>query len=207
VVTAGGVDGDAWRRPANPRFLVPGFALSRLFRTRVRRALAGLADKAPAETWSRPWVVHVKRAGDGLRVAAYLARYVHRVAISEDRIARSEHDRVVFRYSDSRTRQVRRCDLEASTFIARFLQHVLPRGFTKVRYYGLFAPACRRQLANARAILEHHQTASTPTTTGTTDHQISDERPPWRCPFCHQGTLRWIRAVHRQRGPPWHLDP
>lgn len=202
LVTAGGLDGDTWRRPANPRFLVPGYALSRLFRARVRRALAGLAHQVPAETWTRPWVVHVKRAGDGLRVAGYLARYVHRVAISEGRIERFERGRVVFRYSDSRTHQVRRCDLEAPAFIARFLQHVLPRGFTKVRYYGLFAPASRRRLATARAILDDHRTASTPTTTGAAADPVAEERPLWRCPYCHQGALRWIRAIHRQRGPP-----
>ena len=86
--------------------------------------------------------------------------------------------------------------------VGEYLQHVLPRGFTKVRYYGLFAPACRRRLATARAILDDHQTASTPTTTGAGDDPVAEERPLWRCPYCHHGALRWIRAIHRQRGPP-----
>ena len=202
LVTGGGLDGEVWRRPRNPRFLVPGYALSKLFRARVRRALAGLAQEVPAEVWASPWVVHVKHAGDGARVASYLARYVHRVAISQDRIELFDDARVVFRYSDSRTHEVRRCELPASDFIARFLQHVLPRGFTKVRHYGLFAPACRAMLATARTILEQHQVGAAPAPATSTADQAGDDRPPWRCPYCHLGRLHFIRAVHRQRGPP-----
>jgi len=81
-------------------------------------------------------------------------------------------------------------------------QHVLPRGFTRVRHYGLFAPACRAMLATARTILEQHQVDAAPATdTSTADH-AGDDRPPWRCPYCGYGSLHWIRAVHRQRGPP-----
>lgn len=202
LVTGGGLDGDTWRRPANPHFLVPGFALSKLFRARLRRALADLADDVPADTWAKPWVVHVKHAGDGVRVASYLARYVHRVAIANERIAAFDGDHVVFRYRDSRSHETHSCTLPVLGFIARFLQHALPRGFTKVRRYGLFAPACRRQLATARSILDHHRRSTEPEATTTITQPALEKRPPWRCPFCHQGTLHWTGVVSRGRPPP-----
>lgn len=202
LVTGGGLDGYTWRRPANPRFLVPGFALSKLFRARMRRALAALTAHVPPGTWETPWVVHVKHAGDGVRVASYLARYVHRVAIANERILAFDGDRVIFRYRDSRSSESRSCCLPVHSFIARFLQHALPRGFTKVRHYGLYAPSCRPQLATAHGILEHHhRTAMSPAKVAAAQ-PAPDQRPPWRCPFCHQGTLRLVRVLSRGRAPP-----
>jgi hypothetical protein len=206
LVTAGGLTADrqAWIKPANPKFLVPGYALSVIFRAKVRDAFAaaGLADGADQTVWNQRWVVHVKDAGTGERVAEYLARYVYRVALTNGRIERFQSDTVTFRYSDSRTHQVRRCTLPSERFIARFLQHVLPSGFTKVRYYGIFAPACREQLDLARMLLARVGESERRTGTrqaATCPHDLDRPRP---CAVCGRGQLRLVAIVYRPRGPP-----
>jgi hypothetical protein len=89
----------------------------------------------------------------------YLAPYVFRVAISNRRLVKLENDAelvptVTFRYHATDTGQLKLCTLSAEEFIRRFLQHVLPKGFVKVRYFGFFAPGCRKRLASLRQRLE-----------------------------------------------------
>lgn len=88
--------------------------------------------------------------GNGQKAFKYLAPYVFRVAISNSRLVSCENDQVTFRYRASNTGQPKLCTLEAEEFIHRFLQHVLPKGFVKVRYYGFLSPGCRAQLALIR---------------------------------------------------------
>jgi hypothetical protein len=141
LATAGGLtdQGEAWRKPAHSRFLVPGYALSTIFRAKVRDALDRedlLAQVDPA-VFRKSWNVHLEHAGDGEHAAEYLSRYVHRVALTNDRIEAFDQGCVTFRYIDSRTHQARHLTLPVHAFIARFLQHVLPKGFQKIRGYGL----------------------------------------------------------------------
>ena len=91
--------------------------------------------------------MHCKPVGDGRTVLKYLAPYIFRIAISNRRLVKLEHDQVTFRYRTSDTDQLRLCTLSAGEFIHRFLQQFLPKGFVKVRYYGIFAPGCRKCLA------------------------------------------------------------
>jgi hypothetical protein len=182
LVPAGAlVDGD-WKTPRHRGFLVPVRALSVLFRAKFRDALqmTDLFPSVPAQTWTRPWVVHSKPVGTGEKALAYLARYVFRVAITDNSIV-SDHDGVVtFRYKDSETRQQRLCSLPAEEFIRRFLQHVLPPGFVKVRYYGLFAPRNRALLDSARRLL-HLRYPAPPSISPIVS---PDRRPPHICPTC-----------------------
>jgi hypothetical protein len=154
LVTAGGLRGadQTWVRPRHAAFLVPGRALARLFRGKVRAGLrkAGLLEPVPAAVWRQEWVVHVQPAGTGEKVLEYLARYVFRIALVNSRLERFEDGQVTFRYRDGRTSLLQRCTLDAVAFLDRFLQHVLPPGFTKVRHYGLFSPSRRDLLAQAR---------------------------------------------------------
>jgi hypothetical protein len=157
LVTAGGLsaDGATWIKPAHERFLLPGYMLSRIFRAKMRQALArtGLAGDIDPSAWERRWTVHVKAIGRGEHAALYLSRYVHRVALTNHRIERFNTGRVTFRYSHARTGETRRLTLPVNVFIARFLQHVLPKGFTKVRSYGLLSPTRRAELEVTRALL------------------------------------------------------
>ncbi|MDP1861121.1 MAG: IS91 family transposase, partial [Gemmatimonadaceae bacterium] len=160
LVTAGGLspDGAAWVTPAQPRFLMPGYALSQIFRAKMRDALAraGLDRAVDPTVWERAWTVHIQQIGNGAHATRYLARYVYHVALTNHRLERFEHGRVTFRYTHARTRETRRVTLPVDTFIARFLQHVLPRGFTKIRYYGLLSPTGRTDLERARTLLALH---------------------------------------------------
>ena len=169
VVTGGGLSCDArgradptpcWRS-CRPGFFLPVRVLSSLFRgkylARLRRAfeqgklkfparLKALADKATFARWLRPlykkdWVVYSKRPfGGPLQVLKYLARYTHRVAISNGRLLKLEDGQVTFRYKDYADAQRHKTmTLSAEEFLRRFVQHILPRGFVKIRHYGLWA--------------------------------------------------------------------
>jgi hypothetical protein len=137
LVSAGGLtaDGQRWLPAKTPAFLVPVRALSVIFRAKMRDALKtlGLYDQVPVRVWSKPWVVHSQHAGSGTKVLEYLARYVFRVAIANSRIETFQCGQVTFRFRDNRTQQLRRVCIPAEDFIRRLLQHVLPRGFPKVR--------------------------------------------------------------------------
>ena len=165
LVTAGGLsaDGTAWIAPTHSHYLVPVQALSRIFRAKMCAALnhAGLLDQVPRQIWPTPWVVHCQHAGRGQTVLDYLGRYLFRVAIANSRLERIQDGQVTFRYRDNRPQHVRRVTLSGVAFLQRFLQHVLPRGCTKVRYYGIWSPTCRRQLDQARAILTSPRLAPT----------------------------------------------
>ena len=204
LVTAGGLtaDGQAWRHSARRDFLVPCRALSVIFRAKVRDALrqAKLLDQLPAEIWKRKWVVHCQHAGNGDKVLQYVARYVHRIAITNSRLESFDAGQLTFRYRDSRSGQLKRCTLPAKQFIARFLQHVLPCRFTKVRYYGLFSSRCSNALEQARSLLcqstqlldasgsvQHTPAASTSPDTDTPHDHV--------CPVCHAGVMKIIATL------------
>ena len=117
LVAAGGLtaDGEAWRTPAHARFLMPGYALSTLFRAKMRAALAraGLLAEVNPRVWRRRWTVHVAAVGSGQHATQYLSRYIYRVAITDQRIERVADDRVTFRYTHARTGEPRRVTAHA----------------------------------------------------------------------------------------------
>ena len=182
LVTAGGLtpDGAAWVTPAHPRFLMPGDALSQIFRAKMRAALvrAGVDREVDPQVWQRAWAVHIQPIGSGEHATRYLARYVYRVALTTNRLERFEHGRAIFHYTHARTHETRRLTLPVAVFLARFLQHVLPRGFTKIRSYGLLRPTGRPDPERARTLLALHAApharssaaASETTTPGSTRH-------------------------------------
>jgi hypothetical protein len=153
MVPGGGLaaDGQTWL-PARNDFLLPVKALSRIVRAKFRDALrrTPLFTLVPASVWQQVWVVHCQPVGNGLTALKYLAPYIFRVAISNNRIIKLANGKVTFRYRASDTGKLRTCTLPAEEFIRRFLQHVLPKGFVKVRYYGFLASGCRKRLASIR---------------------------------------------------------
>jgi len=202
LIPAGGCaqDGQTWLS-AHRNFLLPVKALSQLFRAKFRDALRktdGLAD-IPPSVWEQDWVVHCQPVGDGRTALKYLAPYIFRVALSNRRIVKVENDQVTFRYQTN-SGQTKFCTLPADKFIHRFLQHVLPKGFVKVRYYGLFSPTHRYQLEALRALLaaqdaDPHTPTAAPPSTPIPARSV-------RCPVCghqmqHQATLPPL-----ERAPP-----
>ena len=143
------------RRPRNPAFLVAAKPLAVLFRAKLRAALqqTDLYQSIARETWQQPWVVDCRPVGSGAAALKYLAPYIFRVALSNNRMVGVQDERVTFRYRDGTTKQMRTSTLSAFAFIGRFVQHVLPKGFVKIRYYGLFRLGNRRLLAQVRAKL------------------------------------------------------
>jgi hypothetical protein len=171
LIPAGGLaaDGHTWL-PARENFLLPVEALSPIFRAKFRDALrdTDCFKEIPARVWEQDWVVHCQPVGNGRKAFKYLAPYVFRVAISNSRLVSLENDQVTFRYRDSNTGQPKLLTLGVFEFIHRFLQHVLPQNFVKVRYYGLLSPACRPQLELVRQQLSPADTIpeeATPTVT------------------------------------------
>jgi hypothetical protein len=118
----------ALRQPRNPAFLLPAKPLAMLFRAKLRAALrqTDLYQHIPRETWQQAWVVDCRAVGRGAAALTYLAPYIFRVALSNNRIVSVQDDCVTFRYRDGETKQLRTCTLPALAFIRRFLQHVLP---------------------------------------------------------------------------------
>lgn len=208
LVTAGGLSPEGDWVPSKSDYLVPVKALSKVFR-------GGFVDLArrtcpeitlPQSLWNRPWVVHAKPAVQGTDcVLAYLGRYVHRPAITNSRILSMDDGRVRFRYQRVGETQWRTMDLDAHEFIRRFLQHVLPAGAHKVRYYGLWATSNRKRLQAVREALveaapdssERQKTESADA--GSQPHSLHGAR----CPHCHLGMLQWKGRVPRApRAPP-----
>jgi hypothetical protein len=206
LVTAGGLDGERWRLPPRRGFLFPGRVLSVLFRSRIREGLAGQGqlEAVPRKLWRQKWVVHVQPAGDGRAVVEYLGRYLFRPPLADSQLEHFDGARVRFRYRDGASKRIRRCTLAVDEFLRRFLQHVLPRGFTRVRYYGCFSPSSRKQLARARELLEQQAAACTasvprPLRVAEPAEPAAGEpggelRP---CPACGVGRLQPITALPR----------
>jgi hypothetical protein len=204
LVPAGALaaDGATWR-PARDNFLVPVRALSVRFRARflarVRARLPGVA--IPASVWQTPWVVYCKPTVQGSAcVLRYLARYVHRVAITDARVLALTATHVTFRYKDAQAHTWRRMSLVGEEFLRRFLQHVLPSGFHKVRYYGLWAPSARATRARVQHALAPPVAApnAAPSDEPTTPAASLARLP---CPRCAVGVLRLDRRLAPCRVP------
>jgi hypothetical protein len=164
-----------------------------MFLERLRKALPH--ERIPNSVWTTPWVVYCKPTVQGTeKVLQYLARYVHRVAFANSRLLSLEDGQVTFRYQQRRQ------------FIRRFLQHVLPRGTHKVRYYGIWNPVHRallRRVQLATGPLEIPtalQDEGAPPTAGAPQGMPEQRR---KCPRCGQGTLILVQTLPRQaRAPP-----
>jgi hypothetical protein len=143
VIPGGGLSKgrDQWV-PANGNFLVHVRALSKMFRGRMHKAFAeaGLLERIPEHVWSRDWVVHCKAVGDGRHTLKYLGAYVFRVAVSAARIDSYDGNRVRIKYQKVGSSKWRFLTLEVMEFMRRFLQHVLPKGFVKIRHFGFMSP-------------------------------------------------------------------
>jgi hypothetical protein len=213
LVPGGGLapDGETWCA-ARADYLVPVRALSMRFRARfLARLRSALPDIViPASVWTHPWVVYCKPNVQGTEaVLRYLARYVHRVAITDSRLVALTGiagGQVTFRYKDRRGSspgEWRAMTLSADEFLRRFLQHVLPRGFHKVRYYGVWQPAAsllraRIQLALVRSTEQAPPSKDPPAepsmrSTG----KVLDKALRRVCPRCEHGSLRFLRVLMR----------
>ncbi len=190
LVTGGGLseDGAAWH-PAGKTFLFPKTALATLARARFRDAFARLCPDAdlPPHVWQIPWVVHITPWGEGQQAALdYLARYAFRIAITNNRILAVDDATVTYRYKDRTADRQRKETVAGHEFMRRFLQHVLPAGFHKVRYYGLWHASRREPLRNLRNVLLLAQPANPQADPAASEPDADPQAPPSprRCPHC-----------------------
>jgi hypothetical protein len=142
--------------PSRIDFYLPVRALSRIFRAKFRDEMikAGLFDSIPAHVWEQEWNVNCQAVGESQASLKYLAPYVFKVAISNHRIVKVEDHTVFFRYRKTHSNRWRTMALDAMEFIRRFLQHILPTGFMKVRYYGFLNPNCKFDLDTIATLIE-----------------------------------------------------
>jgi hypothetical protein len=210
VVTGGGlscnVRGEIDASPrwvsCRPGFFLPVRVLSRVYRGKFLAGLRALAAQGKVTLpdlgplYAKDWVVYAKPPfGGPEQVLKYLARYTHRVAISNHRLVKLADGRVTFRYHDyADSRKEKLLTLSAEEFLRRFVQHVLPKGFMKIRHYGLLASRQREaRLRQARKLLlpklalpAHASNAIEPA-------------EPARCPQC--GSVRRVRGELLPRVP------
>ncbi len=202
VVPGGGLhaDGQQWLA-ARHNFLVRVEPLGLLFRNKFRDGLkqTTLFAQVPSAVWQQNWVVDCRPVGDGVSALKYLAPYVFRIALSNNRIVKVENDHVTFRDKDDDKQRWRTATVPAEEFIRRFLQHVLPKGFVKVRYFGLLATGNRTRLRQAHALLATTSASTTDTLTATA---IPAPLPTLTCSHCGQPMLAIRRLLPYARSPP-----
>jgi len=207
LIPGGGMRPDGTWAPARKDFLVPVRALSAIFRGKfMAKAKRMLPDQTwPGAVWKQDWVVYAKPTAQRPEVVLnYLGRYVHRVAIANSRLLSLDEGRVTFSYRRVRDLHKRTMKLSAHEFIRRFLQHVLPNGFHKVRYYGLWAPTNHKHLHRLREELATSDLAKEPDQTEQPNHDELEKphRPESTlCPLCQKGNLRWVSQVPRSQIP------
>jgi hypothetical protein len=231
IVSGGGLatDGTRWV-PAARDFLFPVHVLGALFRGKVLAAIEQAQRDRPLvlptaergrgfrrrlrRLYDKSWVVYAKRPfGGPEQVVRYLGRYTHRVAISNARLVAADDAGITFR-----TRGTDTVTLPAVDFVRRFLDHVLPKGFVKIRHYGLLASGnVRSRLARAQALLSPTD-AEAASDRARADDELDDDKLDWPvlllrltgidvrlCPRCHQPTLRRLPlgpSLHPARAPP-----
>lgn len=214
IVPGGALSEDGrWLEPRyKKKFLFPVHALSKVFRgkfveglkcayyrgdTAIPPDLSEAEQPDNFERWiddlvNRDWVVYCKPPfGDAEEVIRYLGRYTHRVAISNQRIVGAENGEISFRYKEYKSSTVvwRTMTLKAQEFIRRFLWHVLPKGFHKIRHYGFLANGrCKTKVAQIRNLLNAEAFED--------DFSINDD-VRIKCPECGQGRLYPMLIINR----------
>lgn len=142
--------------PSRVDFYLPVRALSKIFRAKFCEEMekAGLLSQIPASVWKIDWNVNSQAIGSSRNSIKYLAPYIFKVAISDNRIVKVEDRSVFIRYKKTGSERWRTMELDVMEFLRRFLQHVLPTGFMKVRYYGFLNPSCSVDLDHIRQLME-----------------------------------------------------
>jgi hypothetical protein len=224
LVPGGGIapDGNSWVA-CRPAFFLPVTVLSRMFRGLFLHYLmkAFAADalhffsahrhlhepaafrRYLAPVWNTDWVVYAKRPFAGpAQVLDYVGRYTHRIAISNNRLLSMDNGKVRFRWKDYRDgNRQKTMTLEAEEFIRRFLIHVLPAGFHRIRYFGFLGNCHRaRKLERCRELLSMPQAApSEPTADYRGRFEALTGRSLRECPHCHTGIMVVIGCITQPR--------
>jgi hypothetical protein len=185
-------DGLRWMRLKNAEYFLPEKVLALRFKTRLRLALQQLPElfsQIPPEVWEQKWVVDIEAVGSGVPALKYLANYVYKSAFGSQRILADDGQFIYFRYQDSDDGSWKTAQVSPEEFIRRFLQHVLPRGFQRVRYFGWLSPAAKAKRLRIFALLDWKVPGL-----------LAPTPLPWPlCPSCQKPMHHIGRFI---RGPP-----
>jgi len=207
LVPGGALDAQGRWRASRGNYLFPVKALSRHFRGRMVSLLRRAANQGALHRVTRPgeleqvldtlmgkdWVVYTKHCLNQTEtVVQYLARYTHRIAITNARLLQVSDTQVSFRVRDARDgKRTKTLTLDGEAFVHRFLLHVLPKGLMRIRHYGFLANRCRREkLARIRRALAI-PSPQPPSDTA----EAQAEMPTYPCPRCRRGTLRVVAVL------------
>ncbi len=208
VVPGGGLTkAGHWKAARNKgKYLYPVKAMSKVFRARY---VAGLRKAFPNEPkeffqslFEKEWVVFAKRPfGGPAQVVEYLGRYTHKIAISNHRITAMANGAITFTYKDYRAEGCKKeMTLDALEFIRRFAMHIMPKGFVRIRHYGILASSVKR--ASLPVIMKQFGIKVVKANEKPTPPVINDDG--YHCPLCNKG--RMIIVCHFDyRGPPLHF--
>ncbi len=212
LVSAGGIsdDGTEWLEPVNKDFLIPQKLLSarvrEKFKKKLKRKEPEIFKQIESKLWYSGWNSFLKYYGSGKEcVLRYLARYVFRIVISDSRIVSMDDTHVTIKVKNRKSGEWRNLRISGIEFIRRFVMHVLPKGFHKVRYYGLWHHSKKEQQETAHAILSPE---SKPEKIKTAMEEIFIEEPEKedfftpRCPHCGSKEFKLVAVCHR-----WYKKP
>ena len=197
LVPGGGLtpDGLRWKRARDPQFFLPTKVLALRFKNRLRQWLEENHQEwlraIPAKAWRVDWIVDVQPVGRGQTALRYLAAYVQKTALSPARLIACDERTVTFTHQDRDSGTTHSLRLSGEEFLRRFLQHVLPTGFQRVRHFGWLSAAATKRLERIQALLDWSPAAS----------PAADARCRGpECPRC-QKPMRLVGPLARP--PPW----
>jgi hypothetical protein len=197
LVPAGALTPTGWIRLKNPAILVPAIPLAVHMRNRMRRALKAADFKLylsiPAKAWKKPWNTDARPVGSGAKAMEYVARYVQKTALDAARIIASNDQSVSYRWTHRESGQRRITTVKGHEFLRLFLQHVLPRGFRRVRHFGYLSAAAKDRYERLRSLLRAGAIVL-----------LQLDKPAVCCPGCGQAMtfLHAIRHQQHARPPP-----
>jgi hypothetical protein len=203
LIPGGGLapDSKTWRAIKHD-YLMPAKALAKIYRGKFRDGLKqlGCYHQVSPKAWQKNWVVDIEAVGSGQEALKYLTPYIFRVALSNKNILNVTDRSVTFQYSDRQSQATQSRTLPAEKFIHRFLQHVLPKGFQKVRSFGLYHPKQRLKLKVVKEQLQPQVLAPLPKDT-VVQKTVPVQPVRFYCPCCRIEMIR-IGKIVRKRGPP-----
>lgn len=180
-----------WIRLQDPAFLLPQKVLARRFRQRFKLWLQQTQPQLTLspKIWAKEWVVDVQAVGSGKKALEYLATYLHRTALGPDRLVQLKAETIGLRYHDRESGKSKLLALHPEELIRRFLSHILPKGFQRLRSFGWMSPAAKINWQRILALLDWKQPNPPPL----------PKKPIPHCPVC-QCPLVWVSQL--PRAPP-----
>ena len=215
IVPSGGVNlKGEWKQVGkNDKYLYPVRQLSTVFKakflTAIKKELLKLKNfsgfkLAIQESWDKKWVVYCEAPITGVsQIIKYLGQYTHKIAISNQRIQNITKKEVHFYAKDYRDNAtVKLVKMKGVEFLRRFIQHILPKGFVRIRKYGVYNATTRKKL---NLQLEQQKNDFEELIKLKIKEENSIESLPKLCPFCKKGTMLLLKKIPRIRSPPAHL--